>query len=202
MSSGCESRTETKVSNTEMVVTVPDYGRPTTWRNGALMQDNINSANAPTGNHAPESVAMADSGGIGVASLASPAAPTNADTGIQLDWLHSNYPSLGAAVAEGAMTLEDALAEADRRLAKPRSGYARKKIELKRAWHKAELLQAKYDALQADFDALRAMYVEMEDALFENAELLERLQSQRPAPQPQYRPEPTVGLHPLFARGR
>jgi hypothetical protein len=79
--------------------------------------------------------------------------------------------------------------------AKPRSGYAR----IRQRHHK---LIAEHEQLKADFAALRQMYREMEEALFENAELLERLQSQRPTQQPpQFRPEPTIGLQSLFARG-
>jgi hypothetical protein len=78
--------------------------------------------------------------------------------------------------------------------AKPRSGYAR----LRERHHR---LVTEHETLKGDFAALSEMYRQVEAALYENTELLERLGTQRPTPQPQYRPEPTVGLQSLFARG-
>jgi hypothetical protein len=134
-----------------------DDDRATSEGNGELMHDDaINLISAPEGPSHPVSDAM--SGGIGVASLPSPAAPLN-----------------------GAE--------------KPKSsGYARLK-----ARHHA--LIAEHETLRGDFNALSEMYRQVEAALYENTELLERLGTQRPTQQPQYRPEPTVGLQSLFSRG-
>jgi hypothetical protein len=77
---------------------------------------------------------------------------------------------------------------------KPKSGYAR----IIQRHHR---LIAEHEQLKADFNALCQMYQQVESALFENTELLERLGTQRPTQQPQYRPEPTVGLQSLFGRG-
>ena len=45
------------------------------------------------------------------------------------------------------------------------------------------------------------MYRQVEAALYENTALLEQVSTRELPSRPQYRPEPTVGLQSLFARG-
>jgi hypothetical protein len=63
------------------------------------------------------------------------------------------------------------------------SGYAR----LRERHHR---LVTEHETLKGDFAALSEMYRQVETALYENTELLERLGTQRPIQRPQYRPEP------------
>ena len=66
--------------------------------------------------------------------------------GQKLEWLHAHATGLAAAVEEGAMSLEAALAEIAKREGKPRSGYARKKIAMMRLYAEKERLQADHEA--------------------------------------------------------
>ena len=71
----------------------------------------------------------------------------------QLEKLRT-YKGLAAAVDEGAMSLEAALAEIAKREGKPRSGYARKKIAMTRLYAEKERLQADHEALRKSYQDL------------------------------------------------
>ena len=149
----------------------------------------------------------------------------------KLEWLHAHYSGLSAAVDEGVMSLEAALAEATKRGEKPRSGYARKKIAMMRLYAEKERLQADYEALQHNYqeilaelqrkteecERLQSMYAalasDVQLVLTENHRLLDAiavLRSSTVQPQPVYPPQPTYppqrpvtppGLPSLFSRG-
>lgn len=156
--------------------------------------------------------------------------PKAASSAEQLRNLRARYSGLASAVAEGKMTLEAALAEAEKRSEKPRSGYARKKIAMTRLYAERDRLQAEHDALQSDHSALLAelrrkseeveqlqsMYAavtsDVQLVLAENQKLLEANAVLRSAVQPQPTPQPAQpqqpyrqptppGLPSLFSRG-
>jgi hypothetical protein len=79
----------------------------------------------------------------------------------QIAGLRSRYGGLADAVAEGAMTLEAALVEADKRDTKPNSGYARKRIALIRALAEKDRLEAELSELQRDHEKLEAAFSEL-----------------------------------------
>jgi chromosome segregation ATPase len=79
----------------------------------------------------------------------------------QIAGLRSRYGGLADAVVEGAMTLEAALVEADKRDSKPNSGYARKRIALIRALAEKDRLEAELSELQRDHEKLEAAFSEL-----------------------------------------
>ena len=134
---------------------------------------------------------------------------------------------LSAAVDEGAMTLEAALAEIAKREGKPRSGYQRKKIAMMRLIAEHDALKKAYQDLAGYSDTLTAeckrrdeevaslqsMYAALQSdvqlVLNENQRLLDAIAVLRssavpPQPQPTYpppRPVTPPGLPSLFSRG-